>query len=203
MREILDGVFHWSRFHERIRQQVHSTYLAATVPPVLIDPMAADVDPAWFEGREPRHVYLTNRHHFRGTAGWTETFGCDVRCHHAGLHEFDGGGFEVDGFDDGDQLPGGIRAHEIGALCPEETALHVPLHGGILALGDAVIRDGEALAFVPDQLMGDDPDSVKRGLRESLRRLPELDFDTLVMAHGEPWVGGAREALRRFVEAGA
>ena len=47
--------------------------------------------------------------------------------------------------------------------------------------------------------MGDDPAAVRAGLRESLRRLLDLDFDSLLFAHGEPLVGGGRVALRGFV----
>ena len=48
--------------------------------------------------------------------------------------------------------------------------------------------------------MGDDPEADKRGLRAAYRRLcEERAFDTLLVAHGLPWVGDAREALRRFV----
>ena len=56
-----------------------------------------------------------------------------------------------------------------------------------------------SLAFVPDSLLGDDPEGVKRGLREAYRRLcDELEFENLTLAHGPPIVGGAREALRAF-----
>ena len=49
--------------------------------------------------------------------------------------------------------------------------------------------------------MGDDPEGVKRGLRESLRRLLDEDFDALLFAHGEPMSEGGHAALRAFVDA--
>src|SRR2546425_1202879 len=54
------------------------------------------------------------------------------------------------------------------------------------------------LGFVPDQLM-DDPERTKDGLRGAYRRLLELDFDRLLLAHGEPLAAGGKDALRRFV----
>ena len=43
------------------------------------------------------------------------------------------------------------------------------------------------------------PVGVKAGLRTVYQRLADaLEFDHLLLAHGEPWIGGAREALRRF-----
>ena len=60
---------------------------------------------------------------------------------------------------------------------------------------------GEQLTFVPDWLM-DDPEQTKQQLRDAYRRLLELEFDLLLLAHGDPVVGDAHEALASFVEAG-
>lgn len=103
-------------------------------------------------------------------------------------------------FQHNDLLPGGVQALAVGVLCPEETALYIPLHAGILALGDAIIREHGALAFVPDPLMGDDPVAVKRGLAEVFRDHLERQFDHLLFAHGAPWIGGAKGELRRFLD---
>ena len=46
----------------------------------------------------------------------------------------------------------------------------------------------------------DDPEQTKRRLRAAYERLLELDFDPLLLAHGDPVVGGARDALREFVD---
>ena len=51
---------------------------------------------------------------------------------------------------------------------------------------------------MPDWLM-DDPDQTKQRLRDAYRRLLELDFDLLLLAHGDPVVAGAHEALAAFV----
>jgi hypothetical protein len=59
---------------------------------------------------------------------------------------------------------------------------------------------GRGLSFVPDELMGEDPEAVKRGLLAAFARLLELDFDALLLAHGDPVPRGGKAALRRFVE---
>ncbi|MEE9609163.1 MAG: hypothetical protein V3U03_15595, partial [Myxococcota bacterium] len=83
------------------------------------------------------------------------------------------------------------------------TALRIPLDAGVLAVADGVVRDGDGpLSFVPDPLLGEEPERIKRGLRAAWARLLALDFDHLLLAHGDPWIGGAREALRRFAESG-
>ncbi len=202
MKEILPGVFHWVTFHEGIGQDVHSYCLAGTEPVVLIDPRVPEEGLDWFErsGR-PVHAYLTNRHHYRHSGRFEQAFGCTVWCHRAGLHEFTHGE-RVKPYSHGDTLPGGVVALEVGVLCPEETALHIPRGAGILALGDALVRYGEELGFVPDELMGEHPKQVKQGLRKRFADLLETEFDHLLFAHGAPWIGGAKEGLRAFVGKG-
>ncbi len=152
----------------------------------------------WFRRQsKPEHVYLTNRLHYRGSDRFVEAFGTTVWCHSAGLHEF-GPAPRVRGFEHGDELPGGIRALKVGALCPEETAPLIPAGGGALALGDSAIRVNEHLEFVPDALMGEDPKAVKRGLRLAFSVLLKERFEHLLLAHGRPFVKGGRDALRRI-----
>ncbi len=68
-----------------------------------------------------------------------------------------------------------------------------------MALADGVTRDGDGpLSFVPDQYMGDDIEGVKSGLKQSYRQLLQRDFDHLLLAHGNPWIEGGKQALREF-----
>jgi hypothetical protein len=201
MDELLPGLHHWTAWRETIRQPVHSAYVEPAG--VLIDPMVPDdggLD--WFRGRDepPERIVLTNRHHLRFSRQFVDAFGCSVHCHEAGLWDLLDRPVRVRGFAFGDELAPGVVAHEVGVLCPEETALHIAAGPGALAVADGVIRRDEGeLAFVPDFLLGDDPDAVKRGLAAAYLRLAEeLEFDVLLMAHGAPWAGGAREALRAF-----
>jgi hypothetical protein len=52
--------------------------------------------------------------------------------------------------------------------------------------------------FVPDQLLGDEPEEIRSGLRAAYARLLDLPFDHLLFAHGLPWIGGGQQALREF-----
>jgi hypothetical protein len=199
MQEIVPGIHHWRAFHERIKQPVSSYYVAPAA--ALIDPMLPDEGLDWFAAQDPRpqQILLSNRHHYRHSQRFAEEFGCPVRCSRPGLHEFEDGP-EVEGFEFGDELAPGITAVEVGAICPDETAFHIAVAEGAVAFADGLIRPGGGpLGFVPDYLMGDDPDTVKRGLTESFRGLLERDFDHLLFAHGEPLVGGGKAALRDFL----
>jgi hypothetical protein len=201
MKEILPGMFHWKTFHKGIQAFVHSYYINATDPAVLIDPRIPAQGIEWFAAHgAPQHIYLTNRHHYRHSGRFVARYGVRVWCHKDGLHEFTQGE-KVRGFSHGKELPGGILALKVGALCPEETALYLPLNGGLLSVGDAIVRNRGKLSFVPDEYMGNNPKSVKRGLRKAfLEHLREREFDHLLFAHGAPWIGGAKDALRQFLE---
>jgi hypothetical protein len=197
MNEIAPGLWHWTARHEHIGSEVSSYYLLSER--VLIDPMIPAEGVEWFEKNgAPEHVLLTNRHHDRHSWRLREAFGCTVHCVRNGLYELEGRG-PVEPFDFGDELPGGVVVHEVDAICPDETALHLTGHGA-LACADGVIRSsaGDELAFVPDWLM-DEPEDTKRGLREAYERLLELDFDVLLLAHGQPVVSDGKQALRKFV----
>jgi hypothetical protein len=194
--EVVPGIWHWSAVHPSIKIPVHSYYLESER--VLIDPIAPAEGLDWFaEHGPPTDVLLTNRHHARSSGDVVERFGAALHCSRRGLHEFTGGE-RVEPFDPGDELPGGIVVYEVGAICPDESALHIPAHRA-LALADGAVRweSGGPLAFVPDKFM-DEPEETKEGLRASYRRLLELDFDHLLLAHGEPFVGNGREALVEF-----
>ena len=188
--EIAPGLWHWTARRETIGKEVSSYYLAEER--VVIDPMRPPERPDWFR---PEHAILTCRHHSRdawllGLAPWVVE---------QGAHELEGRG-EFRTYAWGDELPGGIVACEVDSLSPDETALHLPAHRA-LAVGDGIVRwEGvEGLTFVPDFLM-DDPEETRGGLRAAYGRLlDELEFDHLLLAHGDPVVGDAQEQLRALV----
>jgi hypothetical protein len=198
MQEIGTGLWHWTARHEHIGSDVSSYYLERER--VLIDPMMPAEGLEWFEQHgHPEHVLLSNRHHDRHSWRLRDAFGCTVHCVRVGLHELEGRG-EAEPFDFGDHLPGGVEVHEVDAICPDETALYIPAHAALVC-ADGVIRDrgdGE-LTFVPDFLM-DDPEQTKQGLVEAYLRLLDLDIELLLLAHGDPVVGGGKAALQGFLE---
>jgi hypothetical protein len=198
MKEILPGIFHWTVTHPKIKIEVSSYYLVEEA--VLIDPLMPTEGRKWFD-KSPEHVLLTNRHHYRDAGEFEREFGCVVWCVESGLHEFTKGE-KVRPFRFGETLPGGIAALEMGSICPDDTALLIPRGDGVLALADGVVRrDDGPLSFVPDEYMGEDPEGVKSGLRDAILRLLEQRFDHLLLAHGWPWIGGGKQALRDFVGA--
>jgi hypothetical protein len=193
MNEIAPGIFHWKAFHENIRADVSSYFLAESG--TLLDPMEPAEGLDWFDDRAPQRIVLTNRHHYRHSDRYRERFDIPVMCNEAGLHEFEGGP-QVDGFSIGDELAPGVTAREFDAISPDDTALHIASAPGFLAFADGIVNYRK-LSFVSDNLM-DEPEQVKSGVRTYVGELLELDFDGLLFAHGEPIVGGGKEALRAF-----
>jgi len=190
VQEIAPGLWHWTALRESIGSDVSSYYLAEER--VAIDPMLPPEPPAWFQ---PRYALLTCRHHDRDA--WR--LGCEVWVVAQGAHELEGRG-PVRTYAWGDELPGGVVAYEVDALSPDETALHLPAYRA-LAIGDGIVRwpGVEGLTFVPDFLM-DEPERTRAGLRAAYSRLlAQLEFDHLLLAHGDPVVGEAKAALREFL----
>lgn len=205
MREIIPGVFHWTTFHEGIRADVSSYFLAESgviIDPLLPAALDGGVDPLeWLRDQgPPTAILLSNRHHYRHSRRLAEAFDIPIRASEPGMHEFSARQ-RVQPFRFGDRLPGGVIAHEVDAICPDETALEIPSARAVV-LADGVVRfdaPDAPLSFVPDYLMGEDPEAVKSGLRDAFQSLLGLDFDHLLLAHGLPVVGEGKVRLREFL----
>jgi hypothetical protein len=194
--EVIDGVEVWQAVHPKIGQPVHSVYLPNER--IAIDPIGFDGLGDELERRGGlERILLTNRHHLRAGAELAERFETYALAPAPGMHEFDDDD-PVHPYEWGEEIAPGITAHEVGAICPDDGALHLRRGDGALALADGLIADEQGLAFVPDSLM-DDPAHVKSRQLAAIERLcDELDFDALLLAHGEPIRSGAKQALREF-----
>ena len=192
--QLPDGLRHWTARHPNHGMVVSSYALADDG--VLLNPLLPDDDV--LAGVEPTAIVLTNRHHLRSSG---EIGGGRLPVHvpRAGMWDLEDVDLDLRPYAEGDELPGGLLAVEIGVLSPDEFAVH---HPGlrVLAVADGVMRDGDGpLGTFPDGLLGDDPEAVRRGLGQAFARAcDELEFDHLLLAHGEPVIGTGRQDLRRF-----
>jgi glyoxylase-like metal-dependent hydrolase (beta-lactamase superfamily II) len=193
--EILPGVFHWTAMYPKIGFPVSSYFVAESG--TVLDPMVPPDDGLeWFAGVQA--IALTNRHHDRESAAYCDRFETGpVLVPESGLHEFDDKDLEVRGYAPGEELIPGIVAHEVGAICPDDMALEIR-SAGALAMADGLVHFEDGIRFVRDSYM-DDPPATKRGLARSLEELLDVDFDTLLFAHGMPIVGDGKRALREFL----
>lgn len=193
MHEIAPGIRHWTAPHPNLGIEVSSYWLPDLR--VLLDPLAV---PEEVDGIE--EIVLSNRHHKRDMLAAHERFGAPIRAPRIGMHDFDEDD-PVDPYDFEEPFAGGaITAYQVTEYWPDDCALHIPSVSG-LVIADTVINYG-GLRFVPDNLMGDDPEAEKRDMKATLGRLAdELEFEHLLLAHGDPVAGEGRKRLRDFASA--
>jgi hypothetical protein len=197
MDEIARGIYHWTAMHEGIGVPVSSYYIEPAA--IVLDPMEPDEGLGWFDGRNLDKVVLTNRHHYRHSDRFNARFGIPALVVDEGLHEVERHpGVQTYAF--GDEVATGVTSHPVEPSWPDEGALHVALGPGLLAIADGAVRYGEDVHFVPDEHLGEPVERTKELLRHGYGRLLDLEFDTVLFAHGAPVVGGGKDALRSFVD---
>jgi hypothetical protein len=196
MEELFAGVIHWKALHPQIEVEVGCHFVAPSG--TAIDPLLPAEGIEWFDEHGLRRIVLSNRHHLRHAAELAERHGCPILCHEAGLHQF-AGGPAVAGFAFGERLAEDVVALEMDAICPEDTVLRIEHGGGALLFADGLIHYDE-VGFVSDRLIGDDPEGVKRKIRERCAALLAEEFEHLLFAHGNPLLDDGREALLGVAE---
>ena len=140
-------------------------------------------------------ILITNRNHSRAANKVRARTGSRTVIHAADAPHARTEGAELD-----DELKPGDKVGPfvvVGApgKSPGEVVLHWP-ERKILLVGDAVVGDPPGRCkLLPDKVV-DDP----ARLRESVRGLLALDFDTLLVGDGEPILHLAKERLRDLVE---
>jgi len=192
--EAFPGVFHWAVFHEPIQAPVSSYFVAPAG--IVIDPKLPDGGLDELPGR-PEQVVLTTGLHHRDAQRFADAFDIPVRAPEEARDRL-GDTLEFRPFADREEIAPGVTALSIDHLAPDEYALHLDADAGALAFADGIHRYGGALGFFPDDLLGDDPDRVKQGLKDAYGGLLTRDFDHLLFAHGDPLVGGGKAALKEF-----
>ena len=79
--------------------------------------------------------------------------------------------------------------------------LKLDVDGGALLFADSVINAGGQPGFVPDGLLGEDPEQIRADITAAVGELLETqEFEHVLFAHGDPIVGGGREALSALVQ---
>jgi glyoxylase-like metal-dependent hydrolase (beta-lactamase superfamily II) len=139
-------------------------------------------------------VLLTNRNHVRAANLVRERTGARVAIHPADAAYARGQGAVID-----DELRVGERVGPLTVVAmpgksPGEVALHWP-ERKILIVGDAVIGNPSGRCGLLREQVMDDP----ARMRESVRNLMTIDFDTLLVGDGVPILRGAKDRLRELV----
>jgi hypothetical protein len=198
MNEIAPGIYHWTARHPDIHARVSSYYVQPAG--IVIDPLEPEDGMGFFDELDlpPQQVVLTSGLHWRHSDRFRDRYDATIRVVSSGVPRWDGTGREAETFEYGDEVAPGVRALEVGQICPDDTALHIAHGNGAISFADGLISHEGVPTFVPDSLM-EDAEETKEGLRNSLRGLLEKDFDTLLFAHGDPLEKGGFAALKNFL----
>jgi hypothetical protein len=194
MEEIIEDVFHWKAVHSNTGSEAGCHFVVGSG--TAIDPLLPDEGIEWFDEHKVERIVLSTRHHLRHAPEIAKRFGCPILCHESGLYEFEDGP-AVEGFAFGERLADDVTALEMDAISPDDTVLHIEANGTALLFADSVVNRG-SLGFVSDHLIGDDPEAVKKKIRERCTALLDQRFEHLLFAHGDPWIGSGRPALQAF-----
>lgn len=162
---------------------------------ICVDPVAAEppVLEALIAAR-PLRIVLTNRNHTRKSTELRAATGGRVAIHPADADHARGQGAPIDDLlAHGDKI-GPLTVVSAAGKSPGEIALHWP-ERRLLLVGDALIGDppGQVRLLRPQVI--DDLDALKA----SVRRLLDLDFDTILCGDGVPILTGAHAAVERLV----
>ena len=191
-RELVDGLFHWTAVHPNLGSRVSSHYIVPAR--AVIDPI--EPEEGWGALPGPVEVILlTSGHHTRGAAELADRLAIAIRTSQPAADRL-GDALAVEVDPPGTEVAPGITSLHLGGLSADEGAYHVAIDAGAVAFADGVVHTGSELAFVPDGLIGDEPERVKAELATALQALlSDKAFDHLLFAHGEPVMGGGRSAL--------
>lgn len=196
MREILTGIFTWSQFAEPQGYDFNGHLIRHGDGNLCIDPVAPNDDVAEEIGRiGVARILLTNRNHSRATNLIRQRTGARVALHPDDAAHARSQGTEPD--DDlrvGDTV-GPLVTIGVPGKSPGEVAFHWP-ERRLLIVGDAVIGNPPGKCSILREGVMDEP----ARLRESVRDLLDLDFDTLLVGDGESILQGANARLRELVQ---
>ena len=197
--EVKPGLHQWSTHNPQIDADVSSHLIGAA----LVDPR--EPQEGWDAlPTRPEVVVLSSGNHLREAGAAARHFGgLPIRGVRAAQERLASEGKDVtlEVVESEEEAAPGLQAIVVGVLSDDETALLVTdVTGGALLIADGLLpmHDG-TLGFVPDALLGEEPEQVKAGLKERLATLLDRDFDTLLFAHGLPITDRAKEKLRAAV----
>ena len=185
---VVDGVYHWRIRNTAIGGAISSSHAVVSDDEcVFVDPVALEAAALEMLPR-PTAIVLTAVCHQRAAWRLRRQFGVPVWLP-IGSREAEEEPDHV--YDDGDVLPGALRAVHTPGPEAAHYSLLLESDGGILFCSDLVGNDEtDELHLIPPEYQ-DDPVEA----RASITRLLSLPFDVLCLDHGTPVVTEPKHAL--------
>ncbi|HLK80697.1 MAG TPA: MBL fold metallo-hydrolase [Xanthobacteraceae bacterium] len=195
METIADGIRTWTWFSAPHGYNFNGLLIAHPEGNICIDPVEANgADLDEIVRARPARVLLTNRNHVRAANHVRELTGARVAIHPADATYARSQGATIDAELAAAGRVGPLSVVAVPGKSPGEVAFHWP-ERRMLIVGDAIVGNPPGRCSLLREQVMDDPAL----LRQSVRRLLELDFDTLLVGDGLSIMSGARERLRELV----
>ena len=195
MREIVPDILTWSWFSEPHHYYFNGHLVRDPGGNICIDPveLAEDgLNAIAIEG--VARILLTNRNHSRAANQVRGRAGARTAIHGNDAEHARNEGTKLDDRLEVGERIGPLEVIDAAGKSPGEMALFWR-DRGILIVGDAVIGNPSGqCGLLPDRVK-DDP----AGLRRSVRKFLDLDFDTLLVGDGESILEDAKARLEELV----
>ena len=196
MQEILCNIFTWPWFSQPHGYNFNGHLVLHAEGNLCIDPVEPGEEIVNEIARVGvAHILLTNRNHSRAANLVRRHTGARTSIHPDDASHARSQGTELDDNLRTDDKIGPLRVISVPGKSPGEVAFHWA-ERRLLIVGDAVIGNPPGRCGLLREAVMDDPPQ----LRESVRNLLELDFDTLLVGDGEPILQGAKARLEDLVE---
>ena len=198
------GLACWEAYDPASKVELYGTAVRVGRRLFFIDPIPLEADAldTLTEEAVPAGIVLTNANHARAAQAFRRQFELPVWMHAGAEAEIGltadetipaGGGTVFDGVLEAIPLPGAV-AGEIALYRAARAGVD---GGGVMIVGDALIHlPAHGFSILPDKYC-----TNAKALRRSLEGLLDWEFDTLLFAHGEPMMRGAREKLAALLGA--
>ena len=179
LQEVRDGVLVWEAFSPHHKVELTSSAIVADGNLYVFDPipLMEELLRSLKATGLPRAVILTNENHFRNSEDLRNRWKIPVLAGHGAEFE----GQPTTWLMPGEDLYDGFRVFRLEGGAGGELAFFHP-DSKTLIVGDVLFNlPGHGFGVLPDRYCTDRPK-----LLQQLRKLLTLDFDLLVMAHGQP-----------------
>ena len=196
MNEIITGILTWAWFSQPHGYNFNGYLVRHPEGNLCIDPVPpGDADLAEIVRIGVSSVLLTNRNHSRAANLVRERTGASTFIHPDDAAHAKGQGAEIDRDLNVGETVGPLAIVAVPGKSPGEVALHWP-ERSLLIVGDAVIGNPPGRCGLLREKVMDDPAQ----LRQSVRKLLDLEFDTLLFGDGASILHDAKMRLKELVD---
>lgn len=195
MNEIVTDIFTWAWFSEPHGYNFNGYLVRHPEGNLCIDPAPpGDADLAEIVQMGVTRILLTNRNHSRAANVVRTRAGAKTFIHPDDAAHARSQGAEIDGELSASEKIGPFTIVTVPGKSPGEVALHWP-ERALLIVGDAVIGNPPGQCGLLREKVMDDP----ARLRQSVRKLLDLKFDTLLFGDGASILHDAKSQLKELI----